>query len=270
MVRAGEKGGVLDATLARLGRMLEEARDFRESVVSALIYPLLLMAVGAATVVFLMTFVVPRFADIFRDLGQPVPFVTEVLLGTSEALRRHWWEIALAVVAAVLAAWTFLTTDSGRAWWDRLALRLPLAGTVILRAEVARFARIVGTLLRGGVPILTALSAAEDTASNGALRQAVSRLADQVRRGTALSAAMSATGVFPPLALHLARVGEETGRLEEMLLKLGEALEGEVRRTVKRLTSLLEPAIILAVGLVVGFIVVAMLMAIFSITEIPL
>ncbi len=270
MVRAGEKGGVLDATLGRLARILEEARDFRDTVVSALLYPVLLMAVGALTVVFLMTFVVPRFAEIFRDLGQPVPLPTEMLLATSAALQRHWWGLLLASGVAVLALWTGLGTETGRWWWDRLALRLPLAGTVILRAEVARFARILGTLLRGGVPILTALGAAEDTATNGVLRRAVSRLADQVRRGTALSAAMTDAGVFPPLALHLARVGEETGRLEDMLLKLGETLEADVRRTVKRLTSLLEPSIILAVGLVVGFIVVAMLMAIFSITEIPL
>ncbi|MDP2627103.1 MAG: type II secretion system F family protein [Candidatus Rokubacteria bacterium] len=270
MVRAGEKGGVLETTLGRLARVLEDAQEFRDTVTSALVYPALLMAVGAVTVVFLMTFVVPRFADIFRDLGQPVPLPTEMLLATSAALQRHWWGLLLGCGAALLGAWTGLSTETGRWWWDRLALRLPLAGSIVLKAEVARFALILGTLLRGGVPILTALGAAEDTTSNIVLRRAVARLGDQVRRGTALSAAMTGVGMFPPLALHLVRVGEETGRLEDMLLKLGETLEVEVRRTVKRLTSLLEPGIILAVGLVVGFIVVAMLMAIFSITEIPL
>lgn len=270
MVRAGEKGGVLETTLGRLGRVLEEAQEFRDTVASALIYPALLMAVGAVTVAFLMAFVVPRFAEIFRDLGQPVPLPTEMLLATSEALQRHWWGVLLASGAALLGSWTVFTTEPGRRWWDRLALRLPLAGAILLKAEVARFARILGTLLRGGVPILAALGAAEDTASNSVLRHAVARLGDQVRRGTALSAAMTDVGAFPPLALHLVRVGEETGRLEDMLLKLGETLDVEVRRAVKRLTSLLEPSIILAVGLVVGFIVVAMLMAIFSITEIPL
>lgn len=270
MVRAGERGGVLEATLRRLAEFLEEAQEFRDTLVSALIYPSLLAGVGAAAVVFLMTFVIPRFADIFRDLGSTIPWPTQVLLSLSAWLRHYWWALAGAGLGIVLALRVWLSSAAGRLQADQRLLGLPVIGPVILQTEVARFARITGTLLRSGVPMLAALGVVKEMMGNQAIARAVESLSDGVRRGAGLSRPMEETKTFPPLAVHMVRVGEETGRLEEMLLKVGATFEADTRKVVKRLIALVEPGIILLMGLVVGFIVVAMLMAILSITDIPI
>jgi general secretion pathway protein F len=214
MVRAGEKGAVLEPTLRRLGEFLEESQAFREAVVSALIYPALLTLVGGGAVVFLMAFVIPRFADIFRDLGQAIPLPTQILLTVSGWIQHYWWVLLLGGLAAVLAARVVLSTPSGRLAWDRLILQLPMAGEVALKSEVARFSRILGTLLRSGVPLLTALTVVREMMANVLIGSAVERLGDGVRRGAGLAAPMRESGAFPPLAQHMVRVGEETGRLE--------------------------------------------------------
>jgi len=270
MVRAGEKGGVLEVTLKRLAEFLEDAQAFRDALVSALIYPSLLALVGSATVVFLMTFVIPRFADIFRDLGQAIPVPTQILLSASTWLQQLWWAVALGALAAALAGRVILSTASGRLRADRVLLRLPVVGELALNTEVARFTRILGTLLQSGVSMVGALTVVRDMMSNQLLAAAVARLGEGVKRGTGLTRPMIESKAFPPLAIHMVRVGEETGRLDDMLLKAAAAFESETRSQVKRLIALAEPSIILAVGLLVGFIVVAMLLAIFSITDISL
>jgi type II secretion system protein F len=270
MVRAGEKGGVLEVTLKRLAELLEETQEFKDTLVSALIYPILLTAVGAAAVVFLLTFVIPRFVDIFKDMGQSLPLPTQILLAASGFVQQYWWLIAVLVVATVLIIRTALASAAGRWRWDRLMLRLPLMGEVVLKTETARFARVLGTLLKSGVPVLTALAVVRDLAGNQVLGRAIERVTDGVRRGAGISAPLAESQAFPVMAVHIVRVGEETGRLEEMLLKLATDLEAEVRRLVKRLMGLIEPSIILVMGLIVGFIVVALLMAIFSITEVSI
>lgn len=269
MVRAGEKGGVLEMTLKRLGEFLREAQEFRDAVVSAMIYPFLLSLVGAGAVVFLMTFVIPRFGEIFKDLGQEMPLPTQILLTISDAFQAYWWVVAAIAGGGVVAARLALSTPAGRLQIDRLMLGLPLLGEVVLKSEVSRFARVLGTLLKSGVPVVQAISVVKEMISNQILAGAVERLGEGVKRGAGLSRPMAESGVFPPLARHMVRIGEETGRLEEMLLRVADTFETEVRKLVKRLTGLLEPVIILAMGLVVGFIVVAMLMAIFSISEVP-
>ncbi|HEV8437052.1 MAG TPA: type II secretion system F family protein [Methylomirabilota bacterium] len=270
MVRAGEKGGVLEATLKRLAELLEETQEFRETLVSALIYPILLTSVGSAAVIFLLTFVIPRFVDIFKDLGQSLPLPTQILLAASGIIQQYWWLIAVLVLSAVLVIRMVLGSEAGRWQWDRLALRLPLLGELVLKTETARFARVLGTLLKSGVPVLTALGVVRELVGNQVLGRAVERVSDGVRRGAGIAGPLGESKAFPPMAAHIVRVGEETGRLEEMLLKLAADLESDVRRLVKRLMGLLEPAIILVMGLVVGFIVVALLMAIFSITEVSI
>ena len=286
MIRAGEKGGVLEGTLRRLAEFLEEAQEFRDTLVSALIYPSLLALVGGAAVVFLMTFVIPRFADIFRDLGSTIPWPTQVLLSLSSWLSRYWWAALRprmperfgagraaafgAGLGVVLGLRVWLASAAGRLQADDLMLKLPVIGGVIVQTEVARFARITGTLLRSGVPLLAALDVVKEMMSNQILARAIERLSEGVRRGAGLSKPMEETGVLPPLAIHMVRVGEETGRLDEMLLKVGATFESDTRKVLKRLIALVEPCIILGMGLVVGFIVVAMLMAILSITDIPL
>jgi type II secretion system protein F len=270
MVRAGEKGGVLEATLKRLAELLEETQEFKETLISALIYPILLTLAGGAAVIFLLTFVIPRFVDIFKDLGQTLPLPTQILLTVSGAVQQYWWFFGAALLGLVLAVRMALGSESGRLNWDRLALRLPLLGEVVLKTETARFARILGTLLKSGVPVLTALGVVRELSGNQVLGRAIDRVSDGVRRGAGIAGPLKESQAFPAMAIHIVRVGEETGRLEEMLLKLASDLESEVRRLVKRLMGLLEPTIILVMGLVVGFIVVALLMAIFSITEVQM
>jgi general secretion pathway protein F len=270
MVRAGEKGGVLETTLRRLAGFLEESQEFRDAVVSALIYPVLLTGVGAAAVVFLMAFVIPRFAVIFSDLGATIPLPTLILLEASGAIQRYWWLLALLAGGGVLASRMVLATPRGRLGADRLLLRLPVAGEVIVKTEVARFTRILGTLLRSGVAMIPALAVVKDMLGNQVLARAVEGLGEGARRGAGLAQPMAEAGAFPPLAVHMVRVGEETGRLEETLLQVAASLEADTRKLVKRLIALAEPCIILVMGLVVGCIVVAMLLAILSVTDLPL
>jgi len=270
MVRAGEKGGVLETTLRRLAGFLEESQEFRDALVSALIYPVLLTGVGVAAVVFLMAFVIPRFAVIFRDLGATIPLPTLILLEASGVIQHYWWLLALLAGGGVLASRMVLATPRGRLGADRLLLRLPVAGEVIVKTEVARFTRILGTLLRSGVAMIPALAVVKDMLGNQVLARAVEGLGEGARRGAGLAQPMAEAGSFPPLAVHMVRVGEETGRLEETLLQVAASLEADTRKLVKRLIALAEPCIILIMGLVVGFIVVAMLLAILSVTDLPL
>ena len=270
MVRAGEKGGVLEITLRRLAEFLEARAAFAEAVFSALAYPAVITLVGIGAIVFLMTFVIPRFATIFADLGQAVPLPTQILLSVSAGFQHYWWAGVLLILAAVLAWRVWTGTPEGRMQWDQTLLGLPLAGPLTMKVETARFARTLGTMLKSGVPVMGALAVVGDMMTNRAIGRAVDRLADGVKRGGTIAAGMQAEARFPALALHMVRVGEETGRLEEMLLKVAETFETEVRTELKRVLGLLEPAIILAMGVLVAFIVVAMLLAIFSINEIPL
>jgi general secretion pathway protein F len=270
MVRAGEKGGVLEVSLRRLAEFLEARAAFNEAVVSALAYPLVITSVGAAAIVFLMTFVIPRFATIFNDLGQAIPLPTQILMSVSAALQSYWWVGATLVMAGVLAWRIWTSTPHGRAGWDQFLLRLPIVGTLALKIETARFARTLGTMLKSGVPVLGAMAVVGDMMSNQAVGSAVGRLADGVKRGGTIAAGMQEHTAFPALAVHMVRVGEETGRLEEMLLKVADTFETDVRIELKRVLGLLEPAIILGMGVLVAFIVVAMLLAIFSINDIPL
>jgi general secretion pathway protein F len=261
---------VLETTLRRLAGFLEESQEFRDALISALIYPMLLSGVGAAAVIFLMAFVIPRFAAIFKDLGATIPLPTLILLEASGAIQRYWWLIALLAVAGILASRMVLSTPRGRLGADRLLLRLPIAGEVIVKTEVARFTRILGTLLRSGVAMIPALTVVKEMLTNQVLARAVEGLGDGCRRGAGLAQPMAEAGAFPPLAIHMVRVGEETGRLDETLLQVAASLESDTRKLVKRLIALAEPCIILVMGLVVGFIVVAMLLAILSVTDIPL
>jgi general secretion pathway protein F len=270
MVRAGEKGGVLEVSLRRLAEFLEARAAFSDAVKSALAYPLVITTVGAAAIVFLMTFVIPRFATIFNDLGQTIPLPTQILLSVSEAVQTYWWVGATLVLGGVLAWRIWTSTPHGRARWDELVLRLPIVGALGMKIETARFARTLGTMLKSGVPVLGAMAVVGDMMSNQAVGTAVARLADGVKRGGTIAVGMQEHTTFPALAVHMVRVGEETGRLEEMLLKVADTFETDVRIEMKRVLGLLEPAIILGMGVLVAFIVVAMLLAIFSINEVPL
>jgi len=270
MVRAGEKGGVLDVTLRRLAEFLESRAAFTEAILSALAYPAVVTVVGAGAIVFLLTFVIPRFASIFADLKQEIPLPTQILLALSAIVSDFWWVGGLIALAAILGWRMWTRTPEGRLAWDRALLHLPHVGSLRIKVETARFARTLGTMLKSGVPVIGALAVVSEMTSNLVISRALARLSEGVKRGRTVAASLAENTPFPPLAVHMVRVGEETGRLEEMLIKTAETFEGDVRIELKRFIGLLEPAIILAMGLLVAFIVVAMLMAIFSINEIAL
>jgi general secretion pathway protein F len=270
-IRAGERGGVLEVALKRLAEHLETTRELREAITSAMIYPALLITVGAGAVVFLLTFVLPRFAVIFSDLGQALPLPTRILLGISDGLVTYWWVLALVALGALLG-WQLVTrSEQGRLAVDRQLLALPLVGDIIRKVEVGRFARTLATLLQSGVPLLSALVVAREVAGNRVLALALGTVQEGVKRGDGLARPMADSGgVFPVLAVHMVRVGEETGRIEEMLGRVASAYETEIRVAVRRFISLLEPVIILVLGMVVLAIVISILLAILSINEVPL
>jgi len=269
MVKAGESGGFLEVILSRLVKYLQSAKELRDFLVSVMIYPLILTAVSGASIVILVTFVIPRFAKIFSDMGQAIPLPTQVLLTLSQVFRDYWWLGAgmLALIYFFLRAYN--QEEERRFRWDRSKLRWPAVGNIIKKIEVARFSRTLATLLQSGVPILSALNLVKEISQNLAVSRAIANIHDRLREGKAVARTLEETGVFPALAVHMISVGEETGRMEEMLSKVAETYEADVQTTVKRFVSLLEPLIILFMGAVVGFIVISMLLAIFSINEIP-
>jgi len=269
MVRAGETGGVLPAVLERLGEFLESSQDLRDYIKSAMVYPLFLVLVGGVSIIIMLTFVIPKFSIIFSDMGQAIPASTQVLLSISHGLRAYWWLILLVLAALVFAVKKYINTRKGRYRADAYALRMPVVGRLVRSVEVARFSRTLGTLIRSGVPILQALSLVRQIMTNRLIADSLQTVYHRVEEGDTLSAPLGHEAIFPPLAVQMISVDEETGKLDRMLLKVADNYEKTVRNMIKRLVNLLEPAMILAMGLMVGFIVISMLMAVFSMNEVP-
>jgi general secretion pathway protein F len=269
-VRAGEAGGGLDAALTRMNSYMEESARIKDEVTSALIYPLILAVLGGGAVVFMLIFVVPRFAAVFEDLGGAVPTPAKILMAASHVSSRYFW-IAPVVSAGMWALVKKIGgTPEGRLKLDGIKLRVPVIGPVLRKSAIARFARTLGTLLKSGIQILEALALSARAAGNTALEKELRPVMDGVRKGGGVARPMAESGAFPRLAVHMLTVGEETGRLDEMLLKLASGYEHEVKTSLKRLMAALEPAIIILMALVVGFIVISLLLAVFSLNEISL
>jgi general secretion pathway protein F len=269
MVKAGESGGFLEAILSRLARYLQSTKEIREYLVSVMLYPLILTIVSGVSITVLVTFVIPRFAKIFSDLGQAIPLPTQIVLSFSQFVKGYWWA-GLALIAFIYFGLKIYTKNMERRWkWDRFKLRWIVIGDLIKKVEVARFARTLGTLLQSGVSILPAFTLVKEISQNQAISKSIAHVHDRLREGKGISRSMEETGVFPPLAVHMIGVGEETGRLDEMLIKVAETYEENVQTAMKRFVSLLEPLIIVIMGAVVFFIVVSILLAILSINEIP-
>jgi general secretion pathway protein F len=267
MVRAGEAGGVLDAVLDQLNEFLESAKELKESVVSAMIYPSILVLTGGASIIVLLTYILPRFSVIFDELGGSLPLATKLLLSFSSFLASFWWIFLLAAIGLVVGLRVFFRTEDGRYARDRILLRL--TGEIIRKLETARFARTFGTLIKSGVPMLQALINAKDVISNRVIAMSIDSVLKGAREGRGIAVPLAQTKAFPQLALSMIKVGEETGQLDIMLLKVAQAYEKSLRVEIRRFMGLLEPAMILIMGVVIGFIVISMLMAIFSITELP-
>lgn len=269
MVKAGEAGGFLEDTISRMAVYLENAEGLKSDVRSALIYPLFLSIVGGAAVVLMLTFVVPQFSKIFTDMGETLPLPTVILLTISNGLIEYWWAMLLIAAGVFFAARQYLKTENGRRAWDTLKFRIPVFGRLYKETAVSRFARTLGTLLGSGVPILNALQIVRGTLGSDKISEIISSVRESARKGRGISEPLKSGDIFPPIAVHMVTVGEETGRLDEMLVKIADRFDIEVRTTVKRLLSLLEPALILLMGIMIGFIVISMLLAIFSINELP-
>jgi len=270
MVKAGEVGGFLETALQRLAEYMERSQQVQDEIKSALTYPILLTFTGGASIVVLLTYVLPKFSSIFGDLGQALPTSTRILLGISAGLRSYWWLLLLLGVGLWLGFRQYLATPQGRFLWDRWRLRLWVVGQLLTKREVGRFARTLGTLLKSGVPLLQALEVVQEVAGNEMVSRALKEVRVGVREGQGIAGPLGRSGVFPTLALQMVSVGEETGRLDEMLIRVAEYYERDTFNQVKRLTSLLEPALILIMGLAVGFVVISMLSAVFSINNIAL
>jgi general secretion pathway protein F len=270
MVKAGESGGFLETILSRLAQYLQGMKEIRDHLISVMIYPLILTLVTGVSITVLVTFVIPRFARIFSDIKQTIPLPTQIVLTFSQLVRDYWW----AGVAAVFLAYFGLKAyqkDEERRWrWDRSKLRWMVVGDLIKKVEVARFARTLGTLLQSGVSILPAFNLVKEISQNLAISRSIAHVQDRLREGKGISRSMEETGVFPPLAIHMISVGEETGTLDQMLIKVAEAYEESVRTAVKRFVSLLEPLIILVMGGVILFIVISILWAILSVNDLPI
>jgi general secretion pathway protein F len=268
MVRAGEAGGVLDVILDRLNEFLESAKELKDHVMSAMIYPTILLATGGVSIILLLTFVLPRFSVIFAELGSSLPLSTQMLLTASDMLKSYGWLLLIIVVAAGVLFSRSIATEQGRYRWDGLKLRL--LEDVIKKLETARFCRTLGTLLAGGVPLLQALNNSREVIGNRVIAGAIEAVSKGAKEGRGISDPLSRSGVFPPLAISMIKVGEETGTLDKMLLQVAVTYEKSLRQAVKRFMSLLEPVMILLMGLVIGFIVISMLLAVFSISDVPL
>jgi general secretion pathway protein F len=268
MVRAGEASGALASIFDRLAEFERSRDDLRAFIISSMIYPALLACVGMVSVIVLLTFVVPRFATIFSDPRMKIPAPTRMMMAASTALQSYWW-LGLGTIAVGLIFWTaYIRTAAGRLWWDGARLRIPLLGDALRKAETARFARAMGTLVANTVPLVQSIGIAAATLTNLTISRALVGVAQGVKRGEGLAAPMRRAGVFPPLAAHLLTVGEETGRLDTMFARMADIYENDTRASIKRFTSVFEPIIILMMGILVGSLILSMLLAITSINDV--
>jgi type II secretion system protein F len=264
MVRAGEAGGMLDAVLQRLADFSEQEEALKGKIKSALAYPVVMIVAGIGAVIVMMTVVIPKIVKIFQDLNQALPTPTKILIASSDFLTQYWWLVAGILAVAWSGFWRFIKTAEGRRYWHRIQLQMPLLGIIIRKKEVARFSRTLGALLHNGVPILSALDIVKEVALNVWVKSEVDKIVDNVTQGAGVAKALKGGMIFPPVVVSMINIGEETGRLDEVLRKVADSFEIEVDRSVKTMTSLIEPLIIVFMAFLVGFIVISMLLPIFT------
>ena len=267
MVKAGELGGVLELVLSRLAEFQEKAQKTKNKVVAAMVYPIIVLVLAVAIMSFLLVFIVPKFEAIFHDMlgDKPLPTVTRFVIGVSNFMQHHGL-ILLGALIFLIAAYKFLArTKGGRFAIDRFKLRVPLFGDLIRKTAISRFSRTLGTLVTSGVPILQALNITRETAGNTVIATAINQVHDAVKEGESIVQPLEASGAFPPMVISMIDVGEETGQLPDMLLKIAEVYDDEVDNAVAGLTAMLEPIMIVFLALVVGTIVIALFMPLISI-----
>ncbi|HUE41588.1 MAG TPA: type II secretion system F family protein [Chthoniobacterales bacterium] len=269
MVKAGEVGGVLELVLTRLAEFQEKAAKIKNKVAAAMIYPIIVMTMAIAIMGFLLVFIVPKFEAIFHDMlgDRPLPAITTLVIGVSRFVQAHWLVI-VAIIFALIAGYKFGNrTARGKSVFDRAKLHFPLFGEVIRKTAISRFSRTLGTLVTSGVPILQALNITRETAGNIVIARAISRVHESVKEGDSIVQPLEASSAFPPMVVSMIDVGEETGQLPEMLLKIADVYDDEVDTSVAAMTAALEPIMIVFLALVVGIIVVALFLPLISIIQ---
>lgn len=267
MIRSGEVSGQMPQVLDRLAGHMQRLRALRESVVSATLYPAILLGVAVLSLVGMLGFVVPQFEKLFKGMGDALPMPTRVVMLLGQGFRHYGLALGLGAAALGWLAWRWLRTPAGRQWWQARLIALPVLGPIVRKYQLTLFARSLGTLLDNGVPLLAALHISVETVTHQALRQALAKMAPLVKEGSRIVPAMRATGVFEPLAINLVRVGEETGRVGAMMNELAAILDRNVETGIKRGLTLLEPALILALGLLIAAIIVSILLGIISVND---
>ncbi|MBF0257897.1 MAG: type II secretion system F family protein [Desulfamplus sp.] len=268
MVRVGEMGGILPSVMERLSEFIGRTEEIKKYVISSSIYPAILLSVGFLSLLVILGFVVPKFAGIFADLGQQIPLSTKILLEISNFLRVWWWLLISVFICLFLFLWRFLKTDQGRNIMDKNILKVPYIGEVMLDIEMSRFSRTLGTLIKSGVPLMKALHIVKAVVANSQVKDAVEHIYKQVKEGRSVSSLMKERKIFPPMVVQMVSLGEETGKIGDMLISVADDLDRKIQSKIKTYLALLEPFSILFLGLLIGGVVVSMLTTIFGVNEI--
>ena len=269
MVKAGEAGGVLELVLTRLADFQEKSQKIKNKVIAAMVYPMIVMTMAVAIMGFLLVFIVPKFEAIFHDMlgGKELPAITRFVIGISSFVKNHGFILLGGIIAFVVIYKAIARSRPGKAVLDRIKLSLPLFGDVMRKSAISRFSRTLGTLVTSGVPILQALNITRETAGNAVIAKAISRVHESVKEGESIVQPLEASRVFPPMVISMVDVGEETGQLPEMLLKIADVYDDEVDAAVAGMTAALEPLMIVFLAVIVGTIVIALFMPLVSIIQ---
>jgi len=270
MVRAGEASGSLAQIFDRLAEFEKTRDELRGFIIGSLIYPALLSVVGLGSILVLLNFVVPQFAQIFSDPRMKIPTATLMMLKASELLNTYGLWAAGALVASIIGLRAYINTNEGRNWWDGFRLKIPLLGDALRKAETARFARAMGTLVSSSVPLVQAITISKGILNNRKIAATLDRVVQGVKRGEGIAGPLTRAGEFPPLAGHLLTVGEETGHIDAMFHRMADIYEGETRTAIRRFTTVFEPVIILVMGLMVGTLILSLMLAITSINDVAI
>ncbi|WP_415880836.1 type II secretion system F family protein [Methylomonas sp. TEB] len=267
MIRAGEMGGNLGGVLLRLSEYMERSQELKDTVSTALIYPAILLLMSLASLFVMLTFVVPQFKEMFDSAGQALPVPTQIVIGLAEFLQSYWWVLLIVIVGSVQTIKLQLADPAGKKAWDGRLLKFPLFGDIILTMEIANFSRTFGTLLGNGVSILKSLGIVRETVGNIVLADLLEHAEAQLKQGRTMSDALAQQNLFPKLAVQMIKMGEETGKLEEMLMRVATIYDKQLKTTIQRMLALLEPALIISLGLMIGGIIVSILLAILSVND---
>lgn len=267
IIRAGEASGTLDVVLNRLAELREKQQALAGRIRAALAYPVFMFLIGSFILIFLMTFIVPRVTQVFEEMKQALPIPTVILITVSDFLKSFWWIIILLIVGGTIALFRFTRTPKGRLLRDRVILAFPVFGDLKLKVLISHFTQTLGALIQNGVPLLSSLEIAKNIVNNSVIADIIQKAREDVSEGRDLASALATDGIFPPIVVQMISVGEQSGELEQMLFHVAAAYENEVESNIVAMTSLLEPVMILAMAVVVGFVVTAILLPIFEMSQ---